>query len=72
MAKTDPKKIVSEGDCGGDGGDRGYDSKSGREAVMGVPVWWPGEVQRLARGGSMWWRRKGGEFQNHEFLEINR
>ena len=71
VAKIDPKNIVSDGECGGDGGDHGYESKASHEAVMGVPVWWPGEVRRLAGGGSKWWRRKGGEFQNHEFLEIN-
>ena len=50
MANTDPKKIVSDGDYGGDGGDHGYDSKADCEVVMGLLVWWPGEVWRLAGG----------------------
>ena len=38
VAKTDSKNSLTGGDCGGAGGDRGYDSKAGREAVMGVSV----------------------------------
>ena len=71
VAKTDSKNSLTGGDCGGPGGHDGYDWKAGREAVMGVPVWWLGEVRRLAGSGSKWWRRKGGEFQNYEILEIN-
>ena len=56
VAKTDPKKIVSDGDCTGDGGDRGYDSKAGREVVTGVLVRWSGARRRLT-GGEWKWRR---------------
>ena len=63
VAKTDSKNSFTGGDCSGAGGHDMYDWKARREAVMGVPLLWPGVRRRLAGGEPMWRRRNSENFK---------